>query len=122
MRLMLLSECLPEFAAVGQVEGQGVSVSWPWVRFHSWYYIIPITVKLSQHVVSPEGLNVMVCRISKTCILTVQYEPTGWTIYFQFISIINLFVFRAGLLLIIRRYYSVCTAVGMCHAENNEIV
>ena len=39
--------------------------------------------------------------------ISVQKEPTGCTIYFQFISIINLYMFRAGLLLIIRRYYSV---------------
>jgi hypothetical protein len=31
-------------------------------------------------------------------------------------------MFSAGLLLIIRRYYSVYAAVGMCHAENNGIV
>jgi len=44
--------------------------------------------------------------------ISVQYEPTGCTIYFQFISIINLYMFRVGLLLIIRRYYSVYTASG----------
>jgi hypothetical protein len=37
-------------------------------------------------------------------------EPTGCTIYFQFISIINLYMFRAVLPLIIRKYYSVYTA------------
>jgi hypothetical protein len=42
--------------------------------------------------------------------------------YSQFISIINPYMFRAGLLLIIRRYSSVYTANGMCHAENSGIV
>jgi hypothetical protein len=42
--------------------------------------------------------------------------------YFQFISIINLYRFRAGLVLIIRRYCSVYPAAGICHAENNGIV
>ena len=53
---------------------------------------------------------------------SVQLEPTGCTIYFQFISIINLYMFRVGLLLIIRRYYSVYTTIGICHADNSEVV
>jgi hypothetical protein len=35
---------------------------------------------------------------------------------FSFIPINNLYMFRAGLLPIIRRYDSVYTAVGICHA------
>jgi len=34
----------------------------------------------------------------------------------QYISIINLYMFQAGLLLIIRRYFSVYTETGICHA------
>ena len=49
-------------------------------------------------------------------------KPTGCTIYFQFISIINLYMLRAGLLLIIRKYYSVYTSIGICRAENNGTV
>jgi hypothetical protein len=33
----------------------------------------------------------------------------------SFYVAINLYMFRAGLLLIVRRYYSVYTAVDMCH-------
>jgi len=47
--------------------------------------------------------------------MSVQIEPTVGTIYFQFISVINLYMLRADLLLIIRRYYSLYTEIGMCH-------
>jgi hypothetical protein len=50
--------------------------------------------------------------------ISVQQEPTRCTVYFQFISVINLCMFRAGLLLIIRMYYSVYTAIDRLLAES----
>jgi len=38
--------------------------------------------------------------------MSLQQGPTGCTIYLQLTSIINIYIFRAGLLLIMRRYYS----------------
>jgi len=48
--------------------------------------------------------------------ISIQSEPTGCISYFQFISIVDLYMFQVDLLLIIRRYYSVYTANGICHA------
>jgi hypothetical protein len=54
-----------------------------------------------------------ICCRNEEFNLTVQYEPTVCTIHSQFISIINLYMFRAGLLLIIRRDCSVYSAIGI---------
>jgi len=48
--------------------------------------------------------------------ISVQQEPTKCTVYFQFISIMNFYMFLAVLLLIIRRYYSVFTVICVCLA------
>jgi hypothetical protein len=49
-------------------------------------------------------------------IISYNKHQEGALFKFNFIPINNLYMFRAGLLPIIRRYCSVYTAPGICHA------
>jgi hypothetical protein len=51
----------------------------------------------------------------RTFRVTIQWKPTWCTIYPQFISSLNIYMFQAYLLPIIRRYHCICTAIGMCY-------
>jgi len=68
-----------------------------------------------------DGRLLLSCIRPITLTTSVQYEPTGCTIYFQFISVINLYMFRTGLMLIIRKYYSVRGGAGKPLARRGRI-
>ena len=62
-----------------------------------------------------KGLNLMLCEPSIVIYLCNKNQQDA-LFCSQFISIFNLYMFRAGLLLIIRRYVSVYLAIAICHA------
>jgi len=55
-------------------------------------------------------LNLIFCGLCIVIYLRSNNQQDA-LFYSQFLSIINLYMFRAGLLLIIRRYFSVYTAI-----------
>ena len=79
---------------------------------NSWTYSKPFLI------LSGPTLNTFISRFNVFLTLyrdiSVQWQTKGRIIYFQFISIINLLMFWTGLLLIIRRYYSVYTTTVIC--------
>jgi len=72
--------------------------------------VASVKVKRELSSISPLPVCLMFC-----CPCILMYLCNRCTIYFQFISIINLYMFRAGLLLIIRRHIPVYTVIGICH-------
>jgi hypothetical protein len=72
------------------------------------YYTIPVesaSANVSFYTNNSKMENFeFVPLLSQMIDISVQQEPTGCTICSQIISLINLYMFRAGLLLIIRSY------------------
>ena len=64
----------------------------------------------------PVASAIMVRCSTRLLVKSVRCEPAGCNIYFKFISIIHLYMVRAGLLLIIGWQYSLYTAISIYHA------
>ena len=79
------------------------------IIFHiKFYWKISGSIVISKRFFPP---NILWCIMIQLC----NKNQQNALFHSQFISIINLYIFRASLLLIIGRYFSVYTAIGVCH-------
>jgi hypothetical protein len=74
-------------------------------------YTYKLISNLTKNTYEDQSVKVIFCG---PCIIIYPYKDQQDALFtFSFIPINNLYLFRAGLLLIIRRYDSVYSAVGM---------
>lgn len=122
VKVVIVNVCRPQWISGSVMDTAKKSAHSPtWTsyssRHSSWFSKTALTLPSTVAFVYDMGLWIVCCHFPSTFIgpgfstiissLFVQREPNGCIINFQFISVRNFFMFRAELLLIIRRYYSI---------------